>query len=115
MYVLSCLYVFAEFLATAFASEFGILSSVPFWSSLAWITLGSMIIFMVVLILMFIKMHFDRKKQHPNSFTLARFQVTVLNLILNQLIKTPGMLERNIVEGQGFKNKMSILSTVTFR
>ncbi|KAK8398405.1 hypothetical protein O3P69_003943 [Scylla paramamosain] len=63
-----------ESLATTFASEFGILSNESFWRNMAWIFLGIMLVTVVILILTLIKIYYDRRKQKPNSFILARFQ-----------------------------------------
>ncbi|XP_045132154.1 uncharacterized protein LOC123516637 [Portunus trituberculatus] len=63
-----------EFLATSFASEFGILSGESFWRNMTWIFVGIMSVTVVILILTFIKICYDRTKQKPNSFILARFQ-----------------------------------------
>ncbi|XP_050718549.1 uncharacterized protein LOC126999742 [Eriocheir sinensis] len=59
-----------EHLATAFASQFGIGSTVPFWRSLAWIMLGVIGMLIVILAFTFVNIYLSHKKQ-PNSFTLA--------------------------------------------
>ncbi|KAG0725908.1 hypothetical protein GWK47_037644 [Chionoecetes opilio] len=63
-----------EYMATSFASEFGILSSVPIWRSRTWITLSIMTLVIVVLILTLIKMYCDRRKQKLSIFTWAWFK-----------------------------------------
>ncbi|KAK7066568.1 hypothetical protein SK128_020232 [Halocaridina rubra] len=61
-----------EYLATSFAAEFGIASSVPYWRAWTWILLGIVILLIIINAIFFIKLLFKNKEWLSSFFVTTK-------------------------------------------